>query len=175
MDEKLQLNLTVNELYFSLGISDCNTSLMISNECNSEQALQYCGYLSRFGIFPGMSSFSINISVPSHIYYKFNAHFTVIDSDLLISVEDRSRGLGANELHSMLIVKDLQMLISCIIQTKKIHYLILHILPKSSHKIVVYDGPGFLSHVTRPSKTIHKLSTFQCAIQVLTANDQNGT
>ncbi len=173
MDTQLRVNLTVNELYLSVGATDCSytkSNISMFTGSQAKPTYLYCGRHSGFSLYPWSSRVDIKILSDHEIAYSLKVSYQATDRQFistfgrflpsyLQSLPAWIKMFSSVHLHHMRKIVD-----SVHIQgTKNKH---IH-LAVSAFLFLVLDGPGFSSEVTHRFQNTFTTTTFQCLVQLL--------
>ncbi len=181
LDILLQLNVT----FFTLKMPEkrCNLSYVslaqcqhkaITSKCWSCSPQKNCGqlYCGKHSLFTFVSKESVVIikrKVQSSQHFT-NLSYSVVDANRMYTVVTSRKFKFSPEKYQLF-----QMNRDCMamlyFSTSKLHRLRLQFQKATPQEIVVFDGPGTLSHKLKPTKekkiVIYHTSTFQCFVQLL--------
>ena len=131
----------------------------------------FCGQFSAFTMYPTFGRLSITKTVLAFVYYSISAFFTVMDKNLVNSLENSvDLSTKVKPQSSLLINKEL-ILLTYSLQVRKSYFITVTIFRRLNlMQWLIYDGPLFQSSITNASTAnanTMKLSSFRCLLQVL--------
>ena len=171
LSSQIRLNFTFNTLTLQNLGSKCQFDRMyIRPMANKKLCYEYCGKYSNFNVFPKFSKVKLELNLGSHMAFKLDATFCIIDKDLIFSPINSS---------SKVITRDIEIqcykigvkyyLSSFYLRVKKMYKLKLHVIKSEEKHHVVYDGPGTMFEILKMSRKepTYSTSTFQCLLQFM--------
>ena len=103
--------------------------------------------------------------------FEVNGSFTILDINLIYNVP-LFNGTNKQPKFSYCI-NSKYILLLYFIKVRKINQVFIKIQQFTTHKYIIYDGPGILTTFVRIKQSVTKCSTFQCTIQLLVQNVSN--
>ena len=177
-DQRLSLNITFQELYFSrvnMDFKAANISVFESgSEKEAQLSIAYDGYHAAFSLYPTKGSCMLQTSVHLNILLVLNATFSVVDSNLVKTLHVTN----SSEIYLFsfwYIYKD-HVEISSFIQIIKSHKITLKLFQNYLNQHLVHDGPGSMSDTLDPQfflgheMYIYSCSSFQSLVKIISSN-----
>ena len=183
LDQRLSLNLTLQELYFSSGINYCvggnltfyqnafdnnyNHSYFCKWQSKNKKILKpfllYCGHYALMNIYPSASIFRMTIYHHYFIISFINMSYSVMDKEILVSKHYATRTIVISKI---LFINRRTRIFTFLIKVIKLNHVQMIVTFDSSNSHIVYDGPGLLSSRVIGDKNVYNCSTFQCTLHI---------
>ena len=171
LSSQIRLNFTFNTLTLQNLGSKCEFDQMyIHNIYNVKLCYKYCGKYSNFNVYPNFSKLELWLNIKSHVAFKFNATFCIIDKDLIFSPINSSSKVITRDIEIQCYKIGIKYYLSSFyLRVKKMYKMKLHIIKSEGKSHVVYDGPGTMFEILKISRKepSYSTSTFQCLLQFL--------
>ncbi len=172
LDSKLHLNISISDIFFSGRSLICyNGFVSIPNfEANIQtHYLIFCDFYPKFSVYPKSCCVNVKIDVDSYIAYSVELAFSVVDSKLVLSLENPNNPTRLPYSlyfhHGNLVLKML------LVTVDKVSRAVIFTNQTSSKVFEVFDGPAMLSPpIVATSSTrypaIFTASSFQCLVHI---------
>ena len=181
LDQFLRLNITFHKIYFRSNILNGNDDFILIRNLTKHfcgkrldcSGTTFYGFQPKFSYYP--SSIQITIEIKSRKSYEVLYSFQVMDENIIenLLIQDSNEKIGVLSYRIHSISSFIQILF---LQVRKNCHIIIKIKSWHQHRYVIFDGPGFLSNVLNPTKSYKTAtSSFQCIIQILNENREDGT
>lgn len=188
LNPKLRLNFTSVHLYFKSKYSACHlqqvkihkalpnivvrpmgtrtgyqaASVQVRNILR-KNAFVFCGQHSTFSLYPSFSAVDVRIIAFRPDDLTLTVIYSVVDNKNTIhSLTSLTQDPKPYITHT--IGGDCAVLSYCI-KVQKVKHVVIY---TADLKVVIYDGPGFLSPIVKPNRSnVVSASSFECTVQVL--------
>ncbi len=165
---ELRMTFYFDTIYFALSPVECLKGNLTIFQYFSNSSYFYCGQQSSFYLNPQRNKFCIRILVMNKIPYRVNTSFLVMDKNLIETVQDFHFTQMPN---SSILIRKRDIVLSYIIQVKKVNKILLQFAHLLFGKYVVYDSPKFSSILLESTDKTFTSSTFQCLVQFVTERE----
>ncbi len=176
LDMTLHLNISVFDIFFSARSLTCYNGFIGIVTCKEDfrmKPLIFCDFYPNFSVYPDANCVNVNIKVDSYIAFTVGMTFSVVDSNLIFSVENKHNAtrlpFSFYFYHWHLVLKTL------LVTVDKISRAVILSNQTSSKTLEVFDGPAILSpSITESTTTKHGAmfiaSSFQCLVHIYLHN-----
>ncbi len=177
LDENLSLNLSIRDLSLVEDTMNCTTNYLEVNESHSFGLLRFCVKHSSFSIYSvgNMVQVTYTLQTTSHEKHHALLDYSVSDWGLVANIKPRGMthanqlGLFTHQIGGALVY----LLESVLVQSTKIHVLVVHPIHCTPSSVLAFDGPGVRSPRKTLSNRTHIMSSFQSFIQRLTRSSSS--
>ena len=183
LDQRLSLNVTLQELYFSSGINYCvggnltfyqnvfDDNYNHSNFCKWQSKnknilkpfLSYCGHYAVVNIYPSVSIFRMTTYYHYSTISFMNMSYSVMDKEIIISKHSTTPTIV---ISGILFVNRRSRIFTFVIKVLKVNHIQMVMTLNSTKFHIIYDGPGLLSSRVVGNKNVYNCSTFQCTLHI---------
>ena len=169
MNNQYQLNLTINEIYFSS--NSCYLGMLSISQALYKGYYKFCGYHSQFNFYPQDRLLYIKSFLREGESISLNIGFTIFDRNIVSSAATAKNfyfdSIQPAILHKLEDSVTLQFLAIYFIQTKVTSRIKLKFMLQVNVQPLLHDGPSVSFYAVRVTRSFYKTSTHQCALQIL--------